>query len=65
MNNYLLNKYNIEEIDIPKLVFVHNHNNTYKQIYVKSEGIDKTLILTFITILIFMGFHPIFDYENF
>ena len=45
MNNYLMNKYNIEEKDIPKLVFEHNHSNTYEQIYAKLGSIVKTLIL--------------------
>ena len=42
MNNYLVNKYNIEETDILKIVFDQNHSNIFEQIYVKSGGIDKT-----------------------
>ena len=30
MNNYLLNKYNFEETDIPKLVLDHNPSNSNK-----------------------------------
>ena len=65
MNNYLVNKYNIEETDISKLVFYHNNNNTYEQIYIKLGDIDKIIILKFIASLIFMGLHPISNYENY
>ena len=63
MSNYLVNKYNIEETDIQKLVLNHNYSNTYEQIYVKSGGIDEILILKFIATLIFL--HPISNYENY
>ena len=33
MNNYLVNKYKIEETDIVKLLFDDTLNNTYEQIY--------------------------------
>ena len=60
-----MNKCNIEETDIPKLVFDYNYSNNYEQIYIKSGRIDKTLILKLIAFLIYMSLHPISNYENY
>ena len=65
MKNYISNKYKIDEKEIQNLKFDHNHCNTYEQIYASSGGINKTLILKFITSLIFMGLHSISNYENY
>ena len=56
MKKYIVEKYDIKEENISNIKFDHNHNNTYEQIYIKLGGIDKFIIIKFLTALIYMGF---------
>ena len=65
MKKYIAEKYDIKEENISDIKFDHNHNNTYEQIYIKLGGIDKFIIIKFLTALIFMGLHTLSNYENY
>ena len=65
MKKYIAEKYYIKEENISDIKFDYNHNNTYEQIYIKLGGIDKFIIIKFLTALIFMGLYTLSNYENY